>query len=229
MKIPASTTALSYLVTACLLNVSHAENLAEAKAPGAPPQAVQNWREMGFGMFIHWGLVSLKGTEIGWSRGREVPIEEYDQLRRRPVGPDCRRGRHEVPRHHVEASRRVLHLAVEVYRLPHRQLSIPARRVERTHRSLSTTRHCVWNLPLGLRVSSRLSDGKPGGKVPKPKPNLDRCIDHLRNQVTELIENYGPLSTMWFDVPREVYPEHGIPTVELVRTLPPVILVNKRA
>ena len=71
--------------------------------------------------------------------------------------------------------------------------------------------------------------GSPGGKVPKPKPNLDRCIDHLRNQVTELIENYGPLSTMWFDVPREVYPEHGIPTVELVRTLPPVILVNKRA
>ena len=35
---------------------------------------------MRFGMFIHWGPVSLKGTEIGWSRGQQVPTEEYDQL-----------------------------------------------------------------------------------------------------------------------------------------------------
>src|SRR5690606_6685339 len=33
-----------------------------------------------FGMFIHWGPVSLRGTEIGWSRGRDVPIAEYDNL-----------------------------------------------------------------------------------------------------------------------------------------------------
>ena len=31
-------------------------------------------------MFIHWGPVSLKGTEIGWSRGAQVPIAEYDNL-----------------------------------------------------------------------------------------------------------------------------------------------------
>ena len=35
---------------------------------------------MRFGMFIHWGPVSLTGTEIGWSRGRTMPIEEYDNL-----------------------------------------------------------------------------------------------------------------------------------------------------
>ncbi len=29
------------------------------------------WKDARFGMFIHWGPVSLKGTEIGWSRGRE--------------------------------------------------------------------------------------------------------------------------------------------------------------
>jgi len=33
-----------------------------------------------FGMFIHFGPVTLRGTEIGWSRGREVPTEEYDTL-----------------------------------------------------------------------------------------------------------------------------------------------------
>ena len=34
-------------------------------------------------MFIHWGPVSLKGTEISWSRGYQVPIEEYDNLYKR--------------------------------------------------------------------------------------------------------------------------------------------------
>jgi alpha-L-fucosidase len=38
------------------------------------------WRYARFGMFIHWGPVTLKGTEIGLSRGGEVPIAEYDTL-----------------------------------------------------------------------------------------------------------------------------------------------------
>jgi alpha-L-fucosidase len=43
-------------------------------------ESLENWRDMRFGMFVHWGPVSLKGTEIGWSRGREIPFEVYDQL-----------------------------------------------------------------------------------------------------------------------------------------------------
>ncbi|NOY59371.1 MAG: alpha-L-fucosidase [Calditrichaeota bacterium] len=43
-------------------------------------QALKNWQALRFGLFIHWGPVTLRGTEIGWSRGREVPIEEYDNL-----------------------------------------------------------------------------------------------------------------------------------------------------
>jgi hypothetical protein len=49
----------------------------------APPEAVAKWRQLKFGMFIHWGPVSLKGTTIGWSRGTDVPIEEYDNLYKR--------------------------------------------------------------------------------------------------------------------------------------------------
>ena len=44
--------------------------------------ALQKWQTMRFGMFIHWGPVTLRGTEIGWSRGQQVPIEEYDELYR---------------------------------------------------------------------------------------------------------------------------------------------------
>ncbi len=47
------------------------------------------WREGRFGLFIHWGPVSLKGTEISWSRANsnplcpnkgEIPVEVYDNL-----------------------------------------------------------------------------------------------------------------------------------------------------
>ena len=37
----------------------------------ARPDDLAWWREARFGLFIHWGPVSLKGTEIGWSRGGE--------------------------------------------------------------------------------------------------------------------------------------------------------------
>jgi alpha-L-fucosidase len=57
----------------------------------ADKKDVQQWREMKFGLFIHWGPVSLKGTEIGWSRGGQrrgrkdkstgsIPVEIYDNL-----------------------------------------------------------------------------------------------------------------------------------------------------
>ena len=43
-------------------------------------ESLKKWQDMKFGMFIHWNPVSLRGTEIGWSRGREIPIEEFDCL-----------------------------------------------------------------------------------------------------------------------------------------------------
>ncbi|MEN8203689.1 MAG: alpha-L-fucosidase [Bacteroidota bacterium] len=42
--------------------------------------ALKKFRDMRFGMFIHWGPVSLMGKEISWSRGREIPKSEYDKL-----------------------------------------------------------------------------------------------------------------------------------------------------
>ena len=81
---------------------------------------VQWWREMKFGMFIHWGPVSLKGTEIGWSRGKECPTDGVRQLYKQfnPTQFDAdawvdvaKDAGHEVPGHHLEAPRRVLPVA----------------------------------------------------------------------------------------------------------------------
>ena len=44
---------------------------------------MEAWKDLRFGMFIHWGPVSQTGKEIGWSRGGQkggVPQEQYDNL-----------------------------------------------------------------------------------------------------------------------------------------------------
>jgi alpha-L-fucosidase len=69
--------------------------------PGAPKQAIERWKDARFGLFIHWGPVSLTGKEIGWSRGGErrgrrdtrtgdTPVEIYDALYKKfnPVNYD---------------------------------------------------------------------------------------------------------------------------------------------
>lgn len=55
----------------------------------ASPEDIAAWRQLKFGLFVHWGPVSLTGREIGWSRGGqrrgtggtgETPVEIYDNL-----------------------------------------------------------------------------------------------------------------------------------------------------
>jgi alpha-L-fucosidase len=61
---------------------------ARAQGPAPTPPHMQWWRDTRFGMFIHWGPISLKGQEISWSRDPGplgpnpggIPAAEYDSL-----------------------------------------------------------------------------------------------------------------------------------------------------
>ena len=62
---------------------------ATVEAPGKGLARMQWWREARFGMFIHYGPVTLTGKEISWSRANSnpqcpnngpTPIEVYDNL-----------------------------------------------------------------------------------------------------------------------------------------------------
>ena len=87
------TLAIGLLLSAVAGN-AHAANPASQKGT-SPETPIQNearlkwWREARFGMFIHWGPVSLKGTEISWSRANSnpkcqnhgpIPVAVYDNL-----------------------------------------------------------------------------------------------------------------------------------------------------
>lgn len=52
----------------------------ESKKTIGNENKIEEWQDSRFGMFIHWGPVTLRGTEIGWSRGHQVPVDDYDNL-----------------------------------------------------------------------------------------------------------------------------------------------------
>ncbi len=58
-----------------------AQSLPEVAAKNKTSKKIMDgFMDLRFGMFIHWGPVTLRGTEIGWSRGTQVPVKEYDNL-----------------------------------------------------------------------------------------------------------------------------------------------------
>lgn len=79
MSILRITTTIALLLSINVTAIA-ADKKTESQGGRKPDaKAMKQWQDMRFGMFIHWGPVSLKGTEIGWSRGK-IPIKEYDAL-----------------------------------------------------------------------------------------------------------------------------------------------------
>jgi alpha-L-fucosidase len=207
--------------------------------PALPQQgAIDRWRDMRFGMFIHWGPVSLKGTEIGWSRGAEVPIAEYDQLYKQfnPTQFDA----DEWVKIAKAAGMKYVVLTTKHHdgfclwdtkQSDHNIMRTPFQRDVTRELADACKRHglgfgtyystCDWhhpNFPLG----------SPGGSTLKSTADLDAYNRFLDAQVKELITEYGPLVTMWFDVPQEFDEPRGQAVINRVRALQPDILVNDR-
>jgi alpha-L-fucosidase len=215
-----------------------------AEEPAQPwlkpdPAALQRWQDMRFGMFIHWGPVSLTGYEIGWSRGAQTPIAEYDNLYKR-FNPTKFNADQWVAvakaagmkyivlttKHHDgfclfdtrQTDYNVMHSPFG--RDVVKELAAACRRGGLAFGTYYSV--CDWHHPDFPRTS-------PGGKVMREKSDIAAYRRYLRAQVTELIQNYGPLLTMWFDVPQEFDRTEGAENVRICRTLQPSILVNNRA
>ncbi|MBQ6340045.1 MAG: alpha-L-fucosidase [Kiritimatiellae bacterium] len=204
----------------------------------ARPEAVKRWRDLRFGMFIHWGPVSLTGKEIGWSRGRETPVEAYDSLYKRfnPVKFNAD------------------------------EWAAIAKAAGMKYIVLTTKHHdgfCLWDTketdynimktPFGRDVTKELSDAcrrsglafgayystcdwhhpdfpltSPGGKTLRATHDLDRYTDYMKAQVWELLVNYGPLLCLWHDVPQQFDVRRGAGVINLERAVQPDIVVNNR-
>ena len=203
--------------------------------PKADPAAIQRWQDMRFGMFIHWGPVSLKGTEIGWSRGKEVPTEVYDNLYK-DFNPT---------------------------KFNADEWASIAKASGMKYLVLTTKHHdgfCLWDTkftdynimhtPFKRDVVKELSEACkkqgiafgayysvadwyhpnwPGGRGTKknPQPDMDAYEKYLNNQSEELITKYGPLVTIWNDLP-QAYGNRAASILRRARALQPDILFNNR-
>jgi len=227
----------------CLFLVSGATawaNAGPAGSPEASDAAIRVWRDMKFGLFIHWGPVSLKGTEIGWSRGAQVPVEEYDALYKQfnPTQFDAdawvttakdagMKYLVITSKHHdgfcIWPSKYTdYHIGNSPFKRDIlRELSDACRK----HGVQFSTYHsiCDWRDP-------DYPMGSPGGRSEKPNPNMPRYFEYLKNQTREIIENYGPLGIMWFDGEWEKpwTQEYGNELYAYLKGIQPNIIINNR-
>ncbi|MHC1766263.1 MAG: alpha-L-fucosidase [Verrucomicrobiia bacterium] len=233
----------SKLVTGALLTAllfpGNTEGQSEPQPPKPYPDHLQWWADARFGMFIHWGPVSLTGKEIGWARGDQIPIAEYDQLYTRfnPTKFDAdawvKAARDAGMKYIVLTTKHhdgfclwdTKQTDFNIMRSPFardavKELSAACKRAGIRFCTYYST--CDWHHP-DFPLTS------PGGRVKRETSNLDRYEQYLRAQVKELITQYGPLGILWFDVPQHFDRARGQGVIDLVRSLQPDVIVNNRS
>jgi alpha-L-fucosidase len=226
----------------CGLSLNAAEARSTEAAAGAPPAAerIEWWREARFGLFIHWGPVSLKGTEIGWSRdgerrgykshGTEIPIEVYDNLYKQ-FNPTNFNADAWV------ATAKAAGMKYLVFTSRHHdgfsEFDTQADDYKITSPESPFRRDVVKELAdachrAGLRFGLYYS--QPNWH--HPDAFTDRHTNYLaflKTQVRELLTHYGPVDILWFDglgKSAEDYDAEALNT--MARKLKPRILINNR-
>ena len=233
-------------VTLSCLGMSISVPLAKAASAvqeetRAPAEALRRWQDRRFGMFIHYGPVSLKGTEISWSRAGErrdrnetitngIPSTVYDQLylqfnptkfnAREWVTIAKRAGMKYIvftTKHHDGFV--MFDSALTDYKITRSpfQRDLVAELAQACHDA---------GLALGFYYSP------PDWHHPDFfTTNQARYVEYLHGQVRELLTKYGRLDTLWFDGTggtnspetwgnKELFP--------MIRALQPDVVLNKR-
>ncbi len=203
-------------------------------------RAVADWQEKRFGMFIHWGPVSLKGTEIGWSRGAQVPAPEYDQLYKKfnPVRFDA----DEWVAVAREAGMKYLVITAKhhdgfcIWDTAYTDYDImgsPFKRDILAELSAACPKggvdFSVYYSILDWHHPDYPLDS-PGGKGKKAKHNMPRYFEYVKNQTCEIIDKYGPIGLFWFDGEWENpwTRDHGNELYRLLKKTQPRLVINNR-
>jgi len=202
-------------------------------------ESLKKWQNMRYGMFIHWGPVSLRGTEIGWSRGREVPIAEYDTLYKEfnPVLFNAKDwvtiAKEAGMKYIIITSKHHDGFCIwdskysdyDIMSSPFKrdilkELSEECRRqgiLFGTYHSIADWHHPDYTTRYG------------GDPRPVEQSDMSQYVAYLKNQVKELIEEYQT-NVLWFDGEWEDSWDHekGMDLYRYARALRDDILINNR-
>jgi alpha-L-fucosidase len=230
-----------YLALICALAGGWAQGVAPAQDKSylkAGDEDVQWWRELKFGLFVHWGPVSLMGTEIGWSRGGErrgtggtgeIPVEVYDNLYKQfnPVEFDAA----EWVQIAKDAGMRYL-----VFTSKHHDGFCMF--------DTQLTDYKITNSPFQRDVVGELATACHDGGLrlgyyyspvdwhhPDYRTaNHQRYIDYLHGQLREICSNYGRIDIVWFDGLGGSAKDWDAENLfKIIRGLQPHVIINNRA
>ena len=201
------------------------------------------WREARFGMFIHWDMSSVAGTEISWSRLGPKPLDGswgspagtggdsiYDNLYKKfnPTKFDAKKW--------VEIAKNAGMKYVVFTAKHHGGFCMWDTRY---------TDYSIMHTPFKRDVVKELSEAchKAGlhfGIYYSPRDwhhpdygmgDNNKYEAYMTGQLTELLTNYGQVDVVWFDsfgTGESIKYWHADKVLELVRKLQPQTIINNR-
>ena len=202
----------------------------------ASPAALQAWRDMRYGMFIHWGPVSLTEKEISWSRANSnpqcpnhgpTPVAVYDHLYEQ-FNPTNFNAAEWVKTAQAAGMKYMVLTAkhcdgfllwdskVDDYNIMH----TPFKRD--VCAELAKAAHDA-----GMKIGwyySPMDWRDPDCRTAKNAEFVKR----MQAKLTELLSNYGKIDVLWFDCDGRSAPWDQTNTYALVRRLQPNILIDER-
>ena len=214
---------ISLVITFCVLLISTLaqENNQENFSNMNKPERLEWFRDLGFGMFIHWGLYA-QGARHEWLMNQEsIPVEVYEQRYFKTFDPDLY-----DPRRWARAAAGAGMKYMVVTSKHHegfclwdsRYTDYKAPRTPAGRDLLRPMLEAFRNeglrtglLPLGDRtgtIPTTSSDNRIGpyrglDAAERARMNegrdMSRYAAYLRNQVRELLTGYGPIDVLWFD------------------------------
>ena len=206
----------------------------------ATPEAMRWWREARLGVFICWGPVSLKGTEIGWSRGGErrgrkgrgpIPVEVYDNLYKHwtPTKFDAKEWIGVVK---ASGAKYIIFLTKhhDGFNLFDTKLSdYKITSPESPFRRDVTAEIAQACHDAGIKIFWYYS--QPDWHHPDYRTKTHaRYITYLHGQLRELCTNYGRIDGIWFDgLGGKAADWDAANLFKLIRSLQPHALINNRA
>ena len=214
----------------------------------APKDAAKWWQDARFGMFIHFGVASLKGVDLGWGRGTRikpdggigpVPAAIYDNLYK------------EFKIEKFDAAK-----WVELARLTGMKYIVVITKHHDGFHMWDTafSDYKITKAPFGRDYLKELVDAAHAAKMPigvyfsqrdwyhpdydprgaHPGRDHQKYIEYQINAVRELLTKYGKIDTLWFDAAwwGGMFKEEDWDSERLYRVArecQPNILINNRA
>lgn len=200
------------------------------------------WREARFGMFIHWDMSSVAGTEISWSRLGPKPLDIFNA----PAGAVC------------DSSYDNLYKRFNPTKFNAAQWVSIAKNAGMKYLVFTAKHHggfCMWdtkytdysimNTSYGKDVIKELSAechkaGIRFGLYYSPRDwhhpdygmgDNSKYETYMNGQLTELLTNYGAVDVVWFDSfgkGESINYWHADKVLDLVRKLQPQAVINNR-